>query len=339
MTIATTRAWRLARRAVREPARVAAAGTVALAILLSAISARAAFPDRPVRLIVPFAPGGASDLIARVLSSPLSQELGQPVIVENHAGANGNVGIAYVANSDPDGYKLLVASSVIFVNQLLKRPDSRDPEKDFTPIADLGGSPDALVTRTESPIVDFADLIKRAKANPGHITFSSPGIGSISQLGVELLDLRAGIELTHVPFTGAGPAAQAALAGTTDLAGVNISAVMPLIKAGKLRALVQTGAKRWFELADTPTMEEAGIANAESETLQVLLGPQNMPDETTDRLSKAVVKALAAPELREQLLKTGFAVSGTGSAELKQLTSREVAKWRDVIAEAKLTVN
>jgi tripartite-type tricarboxylate transporter receptor subunit TctC len=339
MTIATTRAWRLARRAVREPARVAAAGTVALAILLSAISARAAFPDRPVRLIVPFAPGGASDLIARVLSSPLSQELGQPVIVENHAGAIGNVGIAYVANSDPDGYKLLVASSVIFVNQLLKRPDSRDPEKDFTPIADLGGSPDALVTRTESPIVDFADLIKRAKANPGHITFSSPGIGSISQLGVELLDLRAGIELTHVPFTGAGPAAQAALAGTTDLAGVNISAVMPLIKAGKLRALVQTGAKRWFELADTPTMEEAGIANAESETLQVLLGPQNMPGEITDRLSKAVVKALAAPELREQLLKTGFAVSGTGSAELKQLTSREVAKWRDVIAEAKLTVN
>ncbi|MGA9949030.1 MAG: tripartite tricarboxylate transporter substrate-binding protein, partial [Xanthobacteraceae bacterium] len=198
---------------------------------------------------------------------------------------------------------------------------------------------DALVTRTESSILDFADLIKRAKANPGHITFSSPGIGSISQLGVELLDLRAGIELTHVPFTGAGPAAQAALAGTTDLAGVNISAVMPLIKAGKLRALVQTGAKRWFELPDTPTMEEAGIANAESETLQVLLGPQNMPGEITDRLSKAVVKALAAPELREQLLKTGFAVSGTGSAELKQLTGREVAKWRDVIAEAKLTVN
>ena len=133
MTVSTD-ARRLARRAVREPARIAA-GTVVLAILLFAFSARAAFPDRPVRLIVPFAPGGASDLIARVLKLPLSQELGQPVIVENHAGANGNVGIAYVANSDPDGYKLLVASSVIFVNQLLKRPDSHDPEKDFTPIA------------------------------------------------------------------------------------------------------------------------------------------------------------------------------------------------------------
>jgi tripartite-type tricarboxylate transporter receptor subunit TctC len=337
--IIATFAWRSARRAVREPTGLVIAGVIALAIALFAVSARAAFPDRPVRLIVPFAPGGASDLIARVLSAPLAQELGQPVVVENHAGANGNIGIAYVANSDPDGYKLLVASSVIFVNQLLKRPDSHDPEKDFTPIADLGGSPDALVTRTESPIADFPDLIRRTKADPGHITFSSPGIGSISQLGVELLDLRAGIELTHVPYTGAGPAAQAALSGTTDLAGVNISAVMPLIKAGKLRALVQTGAKRWFELPDTPTMEEAGIANAESETLQVLLGPQNMSNEVTDRLSKAVVKVLATPELREQLLKTGFAVSGTGSAELKKLTIKEVAKWRDVIAEAKLTVN
>ena len=330
---------RLAHRAVREPVCFITAGVMALSIALFVVSARAAFPDRPIRLIVPFAPGGASDLIARVLSSPLAQELGQPVIVENHAGANGNVGIAYVANSDPDGYKLLVASSVIFVNQLLKRPDSHDPEKDFSPIADLGGSPDALVTRTESPIADFPDLIKRAKANPGHITFSSPGIGSISQLGVELLDVRAGIELSHVPYTGAGPATQAALAGTTDLAGVNISATMPLIKAGKLRALVQTGAKRWFELPDTPTMEEAGIANAESETLQVLLAPAKTTSDVTDRLSEAVVKVLAAPDLRDQLLKTGFAVSGSGSAELKKLISAEVAKWRDVIAEAKLTVN
>jgi tripartite-type tricarboxylate transporter receptor subunit TctC len=300
-------------------------------------SAQAAFPDRPIRLIVPFAPGGASDLIARVLSGPLTRELGQPVIVENHAGANGNVGIAYVAKSDPDGYRLLVASSVIFVNKLLKRSDSYDPTTDFTPVADLGGSPDALVTRTESNIADFTDLIKRAKANPGHITFSSPGIGSISQLGVELLDLRAGIELVHVPYTGAGPAAEAALAGTTDLAGVNISAAMPLIKDGKLRALVQTGAQRWFELPNTLTMEQAGIHNAESETLQILLAPSKAPSAITERLGNAVVKVLADPRLREQLLKTGFAVSGKGPAELKTLITSEVSKWQDVITEANLT--
>jgi tripartite-type tricarboxylate transporter receptor subunit TctC len=329
---------RIDRRKLHARLAMVAVGVAAL-FALFAVSAQAAYPERPVRLVVPFAPGGASDLIARALSGPLAQELGQPVVVENRAGANGNVGIAYVANADPDGYKLLVASSVIFVNQLLKRPDSHDPEKDFTPIADLGGSPDALVTKTDSPIVDFADLIKRAKASPGHITFSSPGVGSISQLGVELLDLRTGIKLTHVPFTGAGPAAEAALAGTTDLAGVNISAVMPLIKAGSLRALVQTGAKRWYELPDTPTMEEAGIANAESETLQVLLAPRNLPDDVRDRLSKAVVKVLANPQLRDRLLKTGFAVSGAGSADLKKVTASEVAKWRAVIAEAELTVN
>ncbi|MGA2892793.1 MAG: tripartite tricarboxylate transporter substrate binding protein [Xanthobacteraceae bacterium] len=327
-----------ARRSIGALLGFVAAGMIAFPALWPA-SANAAFPDRPIRIIVPFAPGGASDLIARVISGPLAEELGQPVIVENHAGANGNVGIAYVAKSNPDGYRLLVASSVIFVNKLLKRPDSYDPETDFAPVADLGGSPDAIVTRSESDIADFADLIKRAKANPSRITFSSPGIGSISQLGVELLDLRAGIVLVHVPYTGAGPAAQAALSGTTDLAGVNISAAMPLIKAGKLRALVQTGAQRWFELPDVPTMEEAGIRNAESETLQVLLAPAQTPSAIAARIGNAAVKVLANPALREQLLKTGFAVSGKGPAELKTLIAAEVGKWRSVIAEANLTAN
>lgn len=308
-------------------------------VVLLPVVARAAFPDRPIRIIVPFAPGGGSDLIARVMSGPLAQELGQPVIVENHAGANGNIGIGYVAKADPDGYTLLVASSVIFVNHLLNRPGSYDPEKDFAPVADLGGSPDAIVVRTDSDIKDFADLLKRAKANPGHLTYSSPGIGSISQLGVELMDVRAGIKLVHVPYTGAGPAAQAALSGTTDLGSVNISATIPLIKAGKLRALVQTGAKRWFELPDVPTLEEAGIGNDESETLQTLVAPAKTPRAVVDRISKAVVKVLADPKIRQQLLTTGFAVSGTGPDALKKLIATEVAKWREVISAANLKVN
>lgn len=309
-----------------------------LAGLPQAASA-AGFPDRPVRIIVPFAPGGASDLIARVLSAPLQQELGQPVVVENHAGANGNIGINYVAKSDPDGYTLLVASSVIFVNLSLQRPTSLDPGKDFAPISDLGGSPDALLVRTESNIKDFADLLKRAKENPGRITYSSPGVGSISQLGVELLDVRTGIKLSHVPYTGAGPAVQAGLSGTTDLAGVNISAAMPLVKAGKMRAIIQTGDKRWFELPDVPTLGEAGIANAESETLQILLAPAKTPKDVVDKLSAAVVKVLKDPKIRENLLQTGFLVAGTDSAGLKKLIDVEMAKWRDVISQAKLKVN
>lgn len=307
------------------------------AIALLPGSARAEYPDHPIRIIVPFAPGGGSDLIARVLSGPLAEELKQPVIVENHAGANGNIGIGYVAKSNPDGYTLLVASSVIFVNKLLNRPGSYDPEKDFAPVVYLGGSPDAIVVKTDSNIKNFADLMKRAKA--GHITYSSPGVGSISQLGVELLGVRTGVKLTHVPYTGAGPAAQAALAGTTDVGSVNISATIPLIKAGKLRALVQTGATRWFELPDVPTVEEAGIGNDESETLQTLLAPIKTPGPVIDKISEAVIKVLARPEIRQHLLKTGFAVAGTGPDALKKLTAEEVAKWREVIAAENLKVN
>ncbi len=319
----------------------AALGLVAIGLcaIFPATTLAANFPERPIRIVVPFAPGGASDLIARVISGPLQQELGQPVIVENHPGANGNIGIGFAAKADPDGYTLLVASSVVFVNLPLQRPGSYDAAKDFTPIADLGGSPDALLVRTESPIKDFADLLKRARENPGHITFSSPGIGSISQLGVELLDVRTGIKLTHVPYTGAGPAVQAGLAGTTDLAGVNISAAMPLVKAGKMRAIIQTGDKRWFELPDVPTLAEAGIRNAESETLQILLAPPGIPAAVRDRLSEAVVKVLNDSQIRDNLLKTGFEVSGTGSAELKKLIDGEMAKWREVISQAKLKVN
>jgi tripartite-type tricarboxylate transporter receptor subunit TctC len=307
--------------------------------MLTPGAVRAEYPDHPIRIIVPFAPGGASDLIARVISGPLQQELRQPVIVENHPGANGNLGIGLVAKAPPDGYTLLVASSVIFVNAPLKRPASYEADKDFTPIADLGGSPDALVTLTTSEIADFADLMKRAKAQPGHYTFSSPGIASISQLGVEMMDVRTGIKLTHVPFTGAGPAVQAVLSGTTDLAGVNISAAMPLIKAGKLRALVQTGAERWFELPDVPTLEQAGVHDAASETLQILIAPKGTPPDIANRIGSAVVKVLKDPKIRENLLNTGFAVAGTGPAELEKRIGEEVAKWRDVIASANLKVN
>ena len=300
--------------------------------------ARAEFPDHPIRIIVPFAPNGGSDLIARVMSGPVAQELGQPVIVDNHPGANGNIGIGLVAKAAPDGYTLLVASSVIFTNAPLKRPGSLDAEKDFAPVADLGGSPNAIITNVDSDIKDIKDLIKKAKAAPGKYNYATPGVGSVNQLAVELLDLRTGISLTHVPFTGAGPSVQAVLSNTTQLAAVNISAVIPLTKAGKVRALVQTGTKRWLELPDVPTMEEAGIPNASSEVLQVLLAPKGTPEKVVDRISAAVVKVLARPEIQKRLLATGFAPTGRGPAELKKLMHEEDVKWAEVIKNAKLDV-
>jgi tripartite-type tricarboxylate transporter receptor subunit TctC len=313
-----------------------ALATAALALLASSADASASYPDRTIRIIVPFAPGGSSDLIARVLSTPLGEALGQSVIVENRAGANGNIGIGAVAHADPDGYTLVGASSVIVVNPTLTKGTNYDPIKDFAPICDLGGSPNALVTRPQTGIRDIADLIARARAHPDSMSFASRGVGGVSQLGIELLKLRANIRLVHVPFTGAGPAMQAALAGTTTLASVNIATLMPQIKAGALKALVQTGEKRWFELPEVPTLGESGVPHASSETFQALLAPAGTPSAIVDRLAKEVRAVLNREALRAQLLAAGFAVSGAGADSLSRRLAEEYATWKEVIAEARL---
>ncbi|HKA80430.1 MAG TPA: tripartite tricarboxylate transporter substrate binding protein, partial [Xanthobacteraceae bacterium] len=298
----------------------------------------AAYPDRPVKIVVPFAPGGTSDIVARLLAAALSQSLGQSVFVENRAGANGNIGIAAAAKADPDGYTLLVASSVIVVNPTLSKQATYDPARDFSPIADLGSSPNVIVTRPDTGIRDVADLIARARANPDQLNFSSPGLGSISQLGAELLKLRADIRMVHVPFTGAGPAAQAVLAGTTQLAAVNIGTVIQLIKAGSLKALVQTGKVRWFDLPDVPTLAEAGVPNAASETFQALLAPAGTPKEIVDRLAKETTEILQRPDVREKLRSSGFNPVGSGPEALQARVAEEVAMWREVIARTGLKV-
>src|SRR5262249_3421275 len=298
------------------------AANAGLALLPS--TALAAYPDRPVKIVVPSAPGGTSDIVARLLASALSQSLGQSVFVENRAGANGNIGIAAVAKAEPDGYTLLVASSVIVVNPTLSKQATYDPARDFAAIADLGSSPNVIVTRPDTGIKDVADLITRARKNPDQLNFSSPGVGSISQLGAELLKLRADIRMQHVPFTGAGPAAQAVLAGTTQLAAVNIGTVIQLIKAGSLKALVQTGKERRFDLPDIPTLAEAGVPNAASETFQALLAPAGAPKEIVDRLAKETAEILQRPDVREKLRSSGFNPVGTGPAALQARVAEEV---------------
>jgi tripartite-type tricarboxylate transporter receptor subunit TctC len=303
------------------------------------VAAFAAYPDRPVRIVVPFAPGGTSDIVARMLATAFSQSLGQSVFVENRAGANGNIGIAAVAKAEADGYTLLVASSVIVVNPALSKQATYDPAKDFAAIADLGSSPNVIVTRPDTGIKDVADLIARARANPDLLDFSSPGVGSISQLGAELLKLRANIHIMHVPFTGAGPATQAVVAGTTKLAAVNIGTVIPLIKAGTLRALVQTGKERWFDLPDVPTLAEAGVPNAASETFQALLAPAGTPKDIIDRLAKETAEIMQRPDIRDKLRNTGFNPVGSGPEALQARVAEEVAMWKEVIARTGLKVD
>jgi tripartite-type tricarboxylate transporter receptor subunit TctC len=309
------------------------------ALVLCAPSAFAAYPERPIKIIVPFAPGGANDLIARIIGIPLGQALGQTVIVENRGGANGNIGIAAAARAEPDGYTLLVSSNVFEVNPSLSKSATYDPLKDFAPISDLVGAPNVIAARPDTGLKTFADLIARARAHPNEFNFATPGAGSISHLGAELLKLRANINLVHVPYTGAGPALQAVLSGTVQLIGVTVSTAVPQHKTGTLIALVQTGKERWADLPDVPTLAEAGVPNSDSETLQSLYAPAGTPKPIVDRLAQEIVDILEHPEVRAQLAKVNFRVMGDGPQAQQRRLAKDVATWKEVITKAGIKVD
>jgi tripartite-type tricarboxylate transporter receptor subunit TctC len=310
---------------------------VALAIMsISANAARAEWPDHTITIIAHFAPGGSNDLLARLIASELGPALHQKVIVENRPGANGNIGLSAAARAAPDGYTLVVASGVVLINPSIH--ESGYTMKDFAPVAYLGASPNVILTRPASGITSIKDLVEKAKANPGKITFSSPGVGSTSQLAVELVKLRAHVNLTHVPFQGAAPAAQAAVAGTTDIASVSVAGLIGFIKSGQLKALAQTGKDPWPDLPDVPTLEQAGVPNAVVETTQMLLAPAGTPKPIIDRLAGIVLKIIEKPDVRERMLNASFAVKGEGPDELRDRIAREVPMWRDLVHEAGITI-
>jgi tripartite-type tricarboxylate transporter receptor subunit TctC len=310
------------------------AGLAASAAVLPSRMAHAAYPDRFVTLIVPFAPGGASDLVARVLSATLPPVMGQSVVVENRGGGGGNIGITAAARSTPDGYTLLVSSSALVVNPALYARVAYDPVKDFVPIVDLGSSPNVLVALTGAGLKSLGDLVTQAKAEPGKFNYSTAGVGTTPHLAVELLKIRAGIDLTHVPYPGAGPAFQAVLSGTVQVGSVALSVAMQHIKAGSVVAFAQTGATRWPDLADVPTIEQAGYANSVTETFQALLAPAGTPKEVLERIEKDVVSVLKQRDVADKLQETGFGVIAGGPDVLRARIEREVPMWKDVIQQA-----
>jgi tripartite-type tricarboxylate transporter receptor subunit TctC len=258
------------------------------------------------------------------------------VIVENRSGANGNVGLTYAAHATPDGYTLVVASGVVEINPSIRK--SGYEIRDFAPVAYLGASPNVILTRPESGIASVQDLVAKAKTEPGKLTYSSPGVGSVSQLAVELLELRTSTKLVHVPYQGAAPAAQAAAAGTTDLGSINIAGLIGFIQSGKLKALVQTGQDRWPDLPEVPTMQEAGIPNAVVETTQMLLAPAGTPKPIIERLAKEVRVILNKPDVRERMLKASFAVKFEDPDELAARIAREVPMWKELVDRAGIKI-
>jgi tripartite-type tricarboxylate transporter receptor subunit TctC len=308
---------------------------LALAFASLGDEARAAWPERTITIIVPFPAGGPSDLLGRLLAAELAPKLGQNVIVENHIGAVGNIGIAAGARAEPDGYTLVVVTNVVLINPSVSKV-AYDPLKDFAPIAYLGAAPNVIITRPATGITGIADLIARAKADPGKLNFASPGLGSVSQLAVELLKLRTDIDIMHIPFNGAAPALQAALAGTTDIASVSIAGLIGFIRSGDLKGLVQTGSERWFDLPDVPTMDEAGIPNAVVETAQLFLAPAGTPAPIISRLAEETRVILQKPDIKAKMLNAGFMVKYEGPEDLHSRMVREMPLWKEIVQRAGL---
>jgi tripartite-type tricarboxylate transporter receptor subunit TctC len=312
-------------------------GAAALALGAAAfgrLAAAAGWPERTVRIVVPFAAGGPSDLTARLMSDKLREALGQTFIVENRGGAGGNLGIAQVARSAPDGYTLLVVSSAFVVNPGLYRQVPYDPFKDFAPVAELDTSPNVFIATPASGITTIAQLVSRARANPNELSYASAGIGTTPHLAAELLKIAAGITITHVPYPGAGPAIQAILSGTVPLMCASLPGAHPGILAGTLRPLAVTGAQRWYDMPDVPTMLELGFPGFVSDTFHCMLAPAGTPAGIVDRLAGASLAALKQPAFHDKLRTLGFEVIANGPDGLARRIADEVPRFRDLIAKA-----
>jgi tripartite-type tricarboxylate transporter receptor subunit TctC len=300
-------------------------------------SAFAIYPERPVTIVVPFAPGGANDVVVRIIQQPLSEALGQPVIVENRGGAGGNIGFGFVARARPDGYTLLLAPNSFTVNPSLYEKAPYDPFKDFEPVAEISFFPVVFAVRPDLQVNTLTELIARAKEMPGRLNYSTPGPGTLPHLATELLKLRTGVDMVHIPYSGAAPAAQALIAKTVDVGTMSISVAMPLIRAGQLKALAVTGAERWPDLPDVPTVEETGVPASVSETWQGVLVPAGTPADAVDRLAKALVAIAQRPDVREKLRNAGFAATGRGPQAFAKRIADDVPKWKEVIQKARIS--
>jgi tripartite-type tricarboxylate transporter receptor subunit TctC len=311
---------------------------VPLAAAIAPTNARADYPERQITMIACFPAGGGTDIAARLINTQLGEALGKPVIVENRGGAGGSIGTAAVARAAPDGYTLLVCSSAFVVNPSLYANVTYDPFKDFVPIMVLGASPNAFVVPAQSPIKSMNELLAKAKANPGKLNWTSPGAGTTPYLAGEVLKLRTGVDMVHIPFAGAGPATTAVVAGQVDLYTANIGSLMGHIDGGKMRPVAVTSKARWPDLPDVPSLEELGIKDAVSDTFQAVYAPGGTPQPIIDRLAKEIAAILARPDVREKFAKAGLPVTAEPPDVFKARIAREVPMYKEIIDKANLRI-
>jgi tripartite-type tricarboxylate transporter receptor subunit TctC len=317
-------------------ANAASLGLVAAALAAAGATAAQEYPSRPLRVIVSFAPGGATDVIARTLAQKLTESLGQTVVVDNRAGAGANIGIGLAAKAPADGYTVLASSSAFAVNPSLYARVPYDPDKDFQPLTCVGDSPNILTVHPSVPAKTVKDLIELVRSQPGKHNSASPGTGTTPHLSGEILRLAIKLDMSHIPYGGAGPALQALVSGQVPIGLASVPSFAPQVKAGTLRGLAVTGANRSPALPDVPTMAESGITGMEANTFQGLFLPAGTPKAIVSRLHGEIVKALALPDVRERLGAIGLELVGNRPEEFAAQIKADIAKWRKVIREVNI---
>jgi len=309
----------------------------AILFIATPVLAQSSWPNKPVRIVVPFAPGGTTDILARAVAPELSRVFGQPFVVDNRAGAGGNVGADLVAKAPADGYTLVMGTvGTHGINKSVYPKMPFDPQKDFAPITLVAGVPNVMVMNADKAsrlgIHSVADFVKYAKSHPGQFSMASSGNGTSIHLAGELFKSQNGIFMTHIPYRGSGPALLDLVGGNVDVMFDNLPSAMPLIKSGKLKAFAVTSAQRSTAMPELPTVEEAGkLKGFEASSWFGLLAPAGTPPEIVSRIQQEVAKALATPAIKEKMLAQGAIPSGNTPQEFAKLIDSEITKWAQVV--------
>jgi len=310
----------------------------ALALALSAAGAQAQdYPNKSIRMIVPYPPGGGTDVVARILNEKLAPELGQPIVIDNKGGAGGSVGTELASKATPDGYTILLTLSSHTINPKLFPKLGYDVERDFIPVSLAALIPQIVVANPSVPANNMTELIALLKANPGKYNYASVGIGSPGHIAGELFKLKTGVQMTHVPYKGGGPAVTDTIGGQVQLLFVSMPAALQFVKQGRLKALAVTSAKRSASAPDVPTIVENGGPDVVVDSWYGVLVPAKTPAPVVAKLNAAMTRVLAMPEVKEKLFAQGAEAVSNSSAEFDAIIRDELKKWEYVIREAKIT--
>jgi tripartite-type tricarboxylate transporter receptor subunit TctC len=301
--------------------------------------AQAPYPDRPVRLIVPYAPGGSADIAARLVADEWAKALGQALVIENRAGAGGNIGVDVVAKAAPDGYTVGLQTVSLAINPALFANMPFDTQKDLAPIGMVATSQHVLVVNPKLPAQNLRELIALAKSEPGKLNYGSAGPGSTFHMAAELFKALAQVDIAHVPYRGGGPALIDTISGQVDMSFPVLSAAQQQVQAGKLRALGVTGPRRSPLLPDVPTIAEAGVPGYEFETWFMVFAPGGTPPAVIEKLNQALNRALATPTLSARMVREGFDPQPTTPAQARERLQREMPLWAKLVKERGITMN